>query len=213
MHDFIVKHIDFQLRKFFKDFDIPVSQFYTKKAFTSGDIDLHADSTLLLNHQLEPHYAIWIPLVDVNLNNGTLTVVPKSHKVNGAFFASSIGGYHDKLMPWLKQFEVPLTLKAGQAVIFDNNLLHNSTANTSAFDRICFTFRMTHIHSTYYSFFRERSSDNTFDVFEETHDYYMAEHWDGDNEQATGKYSGTFKNSLPDVKKEDIESLLKILKN
>lgn len=209
MHEFIVTHVDAPLRRYFKDFVIPVSQFYTKKAFTSGDIDLHADSTLLLNHQLEPHYAIWIPLVDVDASNGTLSVVPGSHKVRGAFFGSSIGGgYHHGHMEWLKRREVPIPLRAGQAIIFDNNLLHNSTANQTAFDRICFTFRMTHEASRYYSFFSDRVHENTFDVFEETHQYYMSDQWDGDNKRPTGRYSGTLLNSITRVTLPQLEQIV-----
>lgn len=210
MHDFIVEHVDVSLRKYFKDFIIPVSQFYTKKAFTSGDIDLHGDTSLLLNHQLEPHYAVWIPLIDVNADNGTLTVIPKSHLVHSALFASSLGGYHEKYLDWLRQFEVPLSLKAGQAVIFDNNLLHNSTANKTALDRLCFTFRITHFASQYYSFFCANLAEKNIEVSEETHDYYIADTWDGNCKFPTGTPKGVIKNSLHTVQKSELEKILDI---
>lgn len=211
VHEFIVANIEEALATYFSDFVIPVSQFYTKKAHTSGDIDLHADSTLLLNHQLEPHYAIWIPLVDVDEKNGTLTVVPYSHKVKGAFFGAAIGGgYHHEHMDWLRGTEVPLRLKAGQAVIFDNNLLHNSTANITDEDRLCFTFRITHKQSRYYSFFSEDPKKNEFSVFQEKQDYYMTENWDGDNKRPTGRYAGTLKNSITQIDKENLKKILKL---
>ena len=209
IHDFIVKNVDASMRKYFQDFIIPVSQFYTKKAFTSGDIDLHADSSLLINHQLEPHYAIWVPLIDVNSGNGTLTVVPKSHRINRAFFAASLGGYHQDHLEWLRQFEVPITLKAGQAVIFDNNLLHNSTANTSAFDRLCFTFRTTHFASQYYSFFTANKEMGFVEISQEKQDYYMNEQWDGDVDKVTGKLVGTHKKGIVRVEKTELEQILK----
>lgn len=209
VHDFIVKHVDVPLKRFFSDFIIPVSQFYTKKAHTSGDIDLHADSTLLLNHQLEPHYAVWIPLIDVDAGNGTLCVVPRSHRVRTAFFGGSIGGYHHEHLDWLRRFEVPVALKAGQAVIFDNNLLHNSTANQTGTDRVCFTFRMTHWASQYYSLVAEAEHDN-FGVYEEGHDYYMAETWNGDSRHSNGRYRGAIKNSRTRVAKDELEKILGI---
>lgn len=206
MHEFIVQEMDKPLRAHFKDFVIPVSQFYTKKNHTSGDIDLHADSTLLLNHQLEPHYAIWIPLLDVDAENGTLTVIPRSHLVKKAFFGGSIGGYHHQHLDWLRQFEIPISLKAGQAVIFDNNLLHNSTANKTAIDRVCVTFRMTHVASQYYSFMGK--DDGSFDVWEETADYYMAENWDGDSKNSSGKFKGNMKHSRTSVERNKLEKIL-----
>jgi len=208
MHNFIVANVDAPLRKYFKEFIIPVSQFYTKKAFTSGDIDLHADSTLLLNHQLEPHYAIWVPLIAVDSNNGALTIIPLSHKVNRAVFGSSFGGYHNQHLEWLRKYEVPLILKAGQAVIFDNNMLHNSTANNTSIDRLCFTFRLTHFASQYYSFFSEKPEEGFVDVSEESHNYYMADDWDGNSKHLTGEYKGTFKNYLTKLPKEELEIIL-----
>lgn len=209
IHAFIVKQLEVPLGKYFKDYIIPVSQFYTKKAFTSGDIDLHADSTLLLNHQLEPHYAVWVPLIEVNKDNGTLTVVPFSHRVTQALFASSLGGYHHEHMDWLRQFEIPLHLKPGQAVIFDNNLLHNSTANKSSFDRLVFTFRITHYASQYYSFFCKNPKQNTaVEVSEESHCYYMDDNWDGNATQVTGTHIGTYLNGITRVTKQELQSLL-----
>ena len=206
MHDFIVREVDAPLRKFFKDFVIPVSQFYTKKAHTSGDIDLHADSSLLLNHQLEPHYAIWIPLLDVDANLGTLTVIPRSHLPKNVFFSGSLGGYHQPHMDWLRQLEVPLVLKAGQAVIFDNNLLHNSTANRTDTDRVCFTFRMTHSASSYYSFVAK--GEGGIDLWEEGFDYYMAADWDGDGRKSTGRHKGEMKYSRIHPEKNELQKIL-----
>lgn len=206
MHEYIVGQMESPLSLYFEDFVIPVSQFYTKKAHTSGDIDLHADSTLLLNHQLEPHYAIWIPLQDVDSNSGTLTVIPRSHLFRNAFFSGSLGGYHSEHMDWLRQFELPMTLKAGQAVIFDNNLLHNSTANKTDADRICITFRMTHCASSYYSFVSK--AENDIELWEEKPDYYMTTEWDGESEVSTGRYMGEMKNSRIRRGRDELKEIL-----
>lgn len=211
VHQFIVQNVQNPLSRWLKDYIIPVSLFYTKKAFTSGDIDLHADTSLLLNHQLEPHYAFWVPLIDVDETNGTLTVIPKSHRIQRAFFSYSLGGYHKEHLDWLRQFETPLKLKAGQAVIFDNNLLHNSTSNLSSFDRLCFTFRVTHNASQYYSFFSENTLGNEdVEVSEENQDYYMNDSWDGNAMQITGKHIGTFRKGLTRVTRKELEKILDI---
>jgi ectoine hydroxylase-related dioxygenase (phytanoyl-CoA dioxygenase family) len=198
VHAFIVEQMKKPLDLLFKDYIIPVSQFYTKKAHTVGDIDLHADSTLLLNHQLEPHYAIWIPLVDVNQANGCLTVVPFSHKDQSLFYGGSFAGRQEKYRNFLRNYEMPIVLKAGQAIIFDNNLLHNSTANTTAEDRICFTFRMTHKSSIFYSFINEFNNNNLA-VYLESQDYYMDENWDGEGNYKSGKFLGNLQNGIRDI--------------
>lgn len=204
VHDFIVQHVDTPLRNHFRDFIIPVSQFYTKKAHTSGDIDLHGDTTLLINHQLEPHYAIWVPLVDVDDFNGTLTVIPRSHRVRGSFFSGTFICYHETHLAWLRQFELPIKLKAGQAVVFDNNILHNSTANKTDADRLCFTFRITHRNSQYYSFYGLGKNTNDFSIYKEKQDFYMDPNWNGENKSLTATYAGTLKNSVTRVTQEEL---------
>ncbi len=207
VHDFIVQHVDIPLRNYFRDFIIPVSQFYTKKAHTSGDIDLHSDTTLLINHQLEPHYAIWVPLLDVDEFNGTLTVIPRSHRVRGAFFSATIACYHETCIDWLRQFEIPIKLKAGQAVIFDNNILHNSTANKTDTDRLCFTFRITHRNSQYYSFCGQGKNTNDFSIYNEKQNFYMDANWSGESKSPTAIYAGTLKNSVTRVTKEELRKI------
>jgi ectoine hydroxylase-related dioxygenase (phytanoyl-CoA dioxygenase family) len=203
-HDFIVANTLRPLDKLFKDYIVPVSQYYTKKAHTSGDIDLHADSTLLINHQLEPHYAIWVPLVDVDETNGCLTVIPQSHKNQQAVYGGSFRGRQETHREWLRQYELAIPLRAGQAVIFDNNTLHNSTPNVTGEDRICFTFRMTHMASDYYSFISQAEDKKDLDVYLESHNYYMDEMWDGGGAHISGKPAGTMQDGLFEFEKTDI---------
>lgn len=203
IHQFISANVQPALNRYFSNYNIPVSQYYTKKALTSGDIDLHADSTLLLNHQLEPHYAIWVPLVDVNEQNGCLTVIPKSHSMQQTIYGGSFSGCHEKHREWLRQFEVPVRLKAGQAIVFDNNLLHNSTANLTLNDRICFTFRMIHTSSDLYSFICEDKEINSLSVYLENENYYMDEHWNGEGLYRGGKFIGSMKNGIVSLSIED----------
>jgi ectoine hydroxylase-related dioxygenase (phytanoyl-CoA dioxygenase family) len=204
IHDFIVANIDAPLRKYFKDYIIPVSQYYTKKAHTSGDIDLHADSTLLLNHQLEPHYAIWIPLVDVDERNGCLSVIPYSHRNPQATYGGSFTGAQQVHREWLRKYEIPIPLRAGQAIVFDNNLLHNSSANITDKDRVCFTFRMTHYASDFYSFISKVNGSKDLELYLEDHNYYMDARWDGEGNHIAGKFAGILRNGISDFRTEDL---------
>lgn len=86
----------------------------------------------------EPHDQVlgtWIPLDDAHKDNGTLSVIPKSHKlglvnhelpkgtVNAlSFEATEYEGSPD---------EVVLDVKAGDAVLFHSRLLHKTGANVT----------------------------------------------------------------------------------
>lgn len=75
---------------------------------------------------------LWCPLQPTNRDNGTLHVVPGSHKIvedvasplDPPFFSS----FEDELVD---RFLVPLDLEAGEAAIFDDTLVHWSPVNRS----------------------------------------------------------------------------------
>lgn len=80
---------------------------------------------------------VWCPLGDVVAENGTIQVVPRSHKLvphveapnSPAFFA----GYADLL---IRDYLEPVPMRAGEALVFDDNLIHWSQDNMSDRPRI-----------------------------------------------------------------------------
>lgn len=209
VHQFLTTKLQAALQRLFHNYEVPVSQFYTKKAHTSGDIDLHGDTTLLLNSHFEPHYAIWCPLMEVDENNGTLTVIPFSHRVFNTIFTNTVDWPFDDHLDWIRQFEKPLHLKPGQAVLFDNNLIHNSTANTTETDRVCIAMRFTHQKSQYYSFFKPDRKKDLMEVYAHPHDYYMNQEWKGDQDRPdNGKFVGTMSLPTEHISKADLLTIL-----
>jgi hypothetical protein len=78
---------------------------------------------------------LWCPLVDVGLHNGTLEVVPRSHRIsrrindNGSPY---FGGYLDLLAG----MAVPQPARAGEIILLEDTVLHHSQSNDSPRARI-----------------------------------------------------------------------------
>jgi ectoine hydroxylase-related dioxygenase (phytanoyl-CoA dioxygenase family) len=191
IHRALINIMQANLEALFQNHHIPICQFFVKHPNPNGAIGLHTDSTLLLNPQLEPHYAIWIPLQDVDAQNGTLMVVPESHNWNNGIAAASVSWPFVSKMEAILPKAVPLKLKAGQLVLFDNRLLHGSTINQSANSRLCIAGRVTHLLSSYYSFWK-RENDDRIGVYAEDQNIYLSEEWAGDRKQhSDGDYLGS----------------------
>lgn len=104
------------------------------KGPASGDLSLHSDPTLTRSPEVTA-LTIWCPLVDTDDENGGLRVIPGSHAVaTQQITGTGIPGYHWPYVKELTPYSVPLSLKAGEAAIFDSRLLHGSPPNGS--DRI-----------------------------------------------------------------------------
>ena len=104
-----------------------------------------------------PKLSVWIPLDDATAENGTLTVVPGSHKrdwrmvkldlPSGEFGMGITDG------EWRDGDVVTCNIKRGTAIVFSDRLVHGSTPNTAGKDRYA-------IISTYHA----PADDEAFDL-------------------------------------------------
>ena len=86
----------------------------------------------LTERPFEPAAFCWCALEDCDESSGTLLVVPGSHLLlrfirtlqTDEFFLD----YRDELT---RRHAIPIPLRAGEAIMFENSLLHGSTPNTS----------------------------------------------------------------------------------
>jgi ectoine hydroxylase-related dioxygenase (phytanoyl-CoA dioxygenase family) len=89
--------------------------------------------------------SIWCPLVDSFEENGTLQVVPGSHK--------RFGEVRGPMIPWelenikheiIKDYLVPLNIKAGNAIVLDDSIVHYSAINKTNDLRLLFSSFLFH---------------------------------------------------------------------
>lgn len=104
------------------------------------------------NSQLNPHqdtpvidetkqYAmyVWIPLCDVNKQNGTLSVLPGSHIWGNHQRSLNVPWIYERYHKHLWKYMVELEINKGDLICFDSALIHGSRANMSDDIRLAFT--------------------------------------------------------------------------
>ncbi len=183
IHQAIYDQLESSLSDVFMNHKVPLCQFFVKFPGAETEIGLHTDSSLLLNPALEPHYGIWIPLQDVSSENGTLSVIPGSHKWFSGVASASVPWAFENRAKKLGQLAETLDLGAGQMVIFDNRLLHGSVANISDTFRVCIAGRITHRRSSFHSFFKSDDGGEAVGVYAEPDDIYLNDLWNGDRRE------------------------------
>lgn len=104
-----------------------------------------------------PKLSVWIPLDDATAANGTLTVVPGSHKKDWNMVKIGLPSgdfqYEINDNTWKEGDIVTCNIKRGSIIVFSDRLVHGSTRNTAGQDRFA-------IISTYHS----PASDEPFDL-------------------------------------------------
>jgi len=114
-----------------------MSTFVVKHPGDQSGMFLHEDRSYVDERRARAH-TVWIPLSDVgpDLGNGTLEIVPGSHRL-----ATTLGGSHtpDLFRPYerrLRQHLVPVRARAGEAVVYDSRTLHASGPNHTTVPRV-----------------------------------------------------------------------------
>ncbi|MBP9912744.1 MAG: phytanoyl-CoA dioxygenase family protein, partial [Opitutaceae bacterium] len=86
-----------------------------------------------------PKLSVWIPLDDATAENGTLTVIPGSHRQDWNMIKMGLpsGDFQYEITEgdWREGDVVTCAIKRGTAIIFSDRLVHGSTRNTAGKDR------------------------------------------------------------------------------
>lgn len=101
----------------------------------AGEVLWHQDKSYWPNADINPVIAIWIALVDATEDNGYLHILPRSH-------LNEVLTYHRESYSSTRYTEIdqehlkdcqslPLPLKAGGAILFNDRCIHMSTPNRS----------------------------------------------------------------------------------
>lgn len=133
--DFIKETISALLPKVLKDYRLLGGAFVVKPANGKGILQAHQDWNLV-NEDKARSYNLWVPLMDVDENNGAVFVLPKSHSkiptLRGPHIASPFKNIEQHLWGYLKA----LRMKAGEALLYDHALIHGSPPNYTKKDRL-----------------------------------------------------------------------------
>ncbi len=99
------------------------------KEHGTGEVPIHQNWTFVDERKFTS-VSVWIPLQDVSRKNGTLEVVPGSHKVISEYRGPSIPWVFDNLNELMKEkYMLPFELKPGQVGIVDDSVIHYSGIN------------------------------------------------------------------------------------
>lgn len=113
--------------------------FMVKSKGEHGSLHPHQDWSIVDESQFNS-YNIWLPLVDVNEENGTLLILPDSHSMLNNTRGLNIPSSFENVEKDVWQYLVPLNMKAGEALVYDHRLLHASGINKTNTPRLVIVY-------------------------------------------------------------------------
>lgn len=120
-----------------------------------GDI-WHQDAAIV-DERKDYSLNAWMPFVDSTKLNGCLWIFPGSH-VNTNFARQF--GYNpiqNNLLKALKKYMVPISVKAGEILLFHRSSIHGSSRNWLPFDRIAVESVVVPQNVQFYNFHRDEN--------------------------------------------------------
>jgi ectoine hydroxylase-related dioxygenase (phytanoyl-CoA dioxygenase family) len=156
---------------YFQNYKNVLNSFIVKIAGDKSEFALHQDSTSCDESKYSP-LSLWIPLQDTNIDNGTLCVVPKTHQVFSNYRGVSIQPDYYKYEEEIRKYLMPIQLKAGDILVFDNRLVHYSPANKSKNDRIVVMCGLFDKEATFRICYQENKNE-PIDIYHQADDFFI----------------------------------------
>lgn len=124
------------LSRVFKAYDMAFANFMVKGPGQQSSLQAHQDWSFVE----EPEFysvTVWIPLVDVNKQNGALEVISGSQRLENykraRFLNAPFAAHNDYL---IENYMKSITMKAGEALIVNSRTIHGSPNNLSDETRV-----------------------------------------------------------------------------
>lgn len=150
------------------DYKAFTASYVIKEAGLQNIVPPHQDWSFV-DEELYCSATVWVPLVDVNKNNGALGIIKGSHRVfhsprtSPSPQAKSILSDHVfTLFPFIEVID----MKAGEALIFNNKTIHASPPNVSGHTRIAAGIGITQKNAKLLHYYQLPGTANAIDVYE-----------------------------------------------
>lgn len=155
---------------YLQDFKTVLGAFIVKNPSADSGMCVHQDMSLVDESRFTG-INIWVPLIDLTVKNGALFVLPGSHRVFPTYRGSTIPEFFQEVNNEILDYLKPIEIKAGQAVFFDQSIIHFSPPNFSEDVRIVTNTYFTHKDAEYRTYYFDKSKEGQVEVFQQEHSF------------------------------------------
>ncbi len=126
----------------FKDYTFYGGAFLVKSPVKSSELPLHQDWSFV-NEATDSALFFWMPLQNVNRENGTIYLIPKSHSFFDLYRSGSYNSNRISRFFIPKKEILNMELKDGDILMYSPALFHGSYKNSTPAERVVSTALLT----------------------------------------------------------------------
>jgi len=170
--DDLVQIIAPALEKVFTNYACFGSTFLTKEGGSKGELYMHQDWTIV-DETKHLSLNVWSPLQDTNEENGTIEVVPGSHKWHDVLRAPSLPFYYSDYQQEMKKKLLLIPTKATEAVVLNHAVIHYSKPNKSSEIRLAVTTGLKTKDAPMLFYYWDKDKPNEIEQFNMEEDFLL----------------------------------------
>lgn len=158
------------------DSNFVTGSFLVKAPKSKNVIIPHQDDNF--TDESKNYYAVtcWIPLVDVDVNNGCIGILKGSNKVfdNVCPRPTSLAdNINTEYYPLLVEYMEWIPMKAGEVLVFDHKTVHASLPNKTNNPRLSLSLLVTHKEADFYNYFIKPGTTDRILKYKIDREFYM----------------------------------------
>ena len=146
--------------------------YQVKPPHPNSDLLIHQDSTVI-DEENDYCLFVWIPFCDVTMENGVISFVSGSHLWGNTQRSLGVPWQFKNNVPVLYEYAKPVTVKAGDVLVFDPATIHSSAPNLSKQIRHAITITVLRKNYQLVYYFRNPAIDKqSIEKYYVTEDFY-----------------------------------------
>jgi hypothetical protein len=210
IHDKILNILQPIIDPVFQNYKIVLNSFVIKVSGPESEFYVHQDTTSLDESKYSA-LTLWIPLQDVNTENGCLGLVPYSKHFFSPYRSISFPAPYEGIRETIKNYLKPIEMSKGDMLLFDNRTLHHSYRNLSGKPRISVICGLFPKEAQMLSYTKPKYEyGGKFEVIEHDDTYLLTGKnflKDNDKRPETGKSLGWFDDPYQPMDSDTFEEL------
>lgn len=161
------------LEAHFQDYKNVINSFVVKSSGKESEFYVHQDTTAVDETKYSP-LSLWIPLQEINDKNGALTLIEKSHWFFSPYRGVSFAFPFSKIVSTVRNYLKPIYMQAGEVLLFDPRVIHNSMENASGEDRVAIICGIFEQDAEFITCYKDPSSvDTPIELYKHSDSYLL----------------------------------------
>lgn len=197
------------LEAHFQDYKNIVNSFVVKASGKQSEFYVHQDTTALDEFKYSP-LSLWIPLQEIDAENGAMTVIEKTHWFFSPHRGVSFAFPFQSIVSTVRKYLKPIYMQPGEVLVFDPRVIHNSMENKSGKDRIAIICGVFDKDAQFTTCYKEALADSPIELYRHEDDYtlrYPNFFYDCHVRPVSGEKFAEINELFPEMSSETFEAL------